>query len=735
MRLLFTLTLILSAALLFWVQPLIAKMILPLFGGTPGVWNASMVFFQTILLLGYLYSHLISGNLTLKRQVAVHFVLVIMAGLVLPISISATYSPPVSANPTGWIILLLLFTVGLPAFVISSTAPLLQRWFSHSGHRDSRDPYFLYSASNLGSMAALAGFPLLIEPSLRLSTQSKVWAGTYALLAILLAACAVLVWRRRLDGDPSATLATPAEDAAPLPPTARLRIRWFLLALVPSSLLLGVTTHITTDIASVPLLWIIPLSLYLLSFIVVFARRRIIPHGWVIALETVAVLSLAYIFAMGSESDITTFPIHLLAFFAIALVCHGELALHRPSAAYLTDFYLWMSIGGVAGGILNTLAAPMLFRGVWEYPLMVVLACALRPSDSRNRGRFNAAWFDVLFPAALLIALSVSIPLLKRALDIMSFLLGLKALFAVAAVVVFFMRRRPIRFCLGMAVLIVSGLLFIGRPGDLLYRTRNFFGVITVSGSQGRFNTFVHGRTVHGAQSLDATQRREPLTYYSRTGPLGQVFASSTGRYSRNRIGVIGLGIGSAAAYGQPGQHMTFYEIDPDVERVARDPRYFTFLQDSAAQVDVVIGDARLTLEKAPDGSFNMLIVDAFSSDSVPVHIITREALTLYLQKLAPGGLLVFNISNQYLALEPVLANIARELKILSITQEDSTVTIVDEIRNLKSRSTWVVMARSPDDMGLLPMSGRWRYSAVDSAKSVWTDDFSNIVEVLNILP
>ncbi len=730
--LLFSTALFSSAFLLFWVQPLIAKMILPLLGGTPGVWNTSMVFFQAVLLCGYSYAHLLSSRLSARRQMAVHFTLLVVALAALPVAVPKGWEPPPQANPALWVVMILGLSVGLPTLVISATAPLVQHWFSIGRHEGAEDPYFLYVASNAGSIAALFGFPLLIEPSLRLAVQSRAWTGAYALLGVVLAACALVTLRHRRDPRDDRTPAAVAAgtDTGIAWPT---KVRWLLLALVPSSLLLGTTTHITTDIAAVPLLWVIPLGLYLLSFVIVFARRPILPHRWMLAAQPFVILPLAVVFALKNANSLLSFPLHLLALFTTAMVCHGELAASRPPARHLTEFYLWMSLGGVAGGLCNALIAPLLFPGVWEYPLVIALSLALRPSSARGAG---GRWERLLAPAALLVPAAAvgilwgvkawgNIPVFVQALP---WVLGLAA-----GAAWLLLRKRALLLTVATGGLMLAGMAVIDSPGTVLLRERNFFGVITITREQNRFHVFKHGRIVHGAQELDQGMRREPLTYFTRTGPLGKVFAASTGRYARRNVAIIGLGAGTIAAYGSPGQRMTFYEIDPDVIDIARREDLFSYLSDSPAEIATVTGDARLTLARAPDASFDLIVIDAFSSDSIPVHIITREAFDLYASKLAPGGIIAANISNAYLDLAPVLVRTANDLGWSCIMQIDSPRSAVEQVKNNQMNSRWVVMARQMGDMGWLPTTGRWTKPALKKLIRPWTDDYANVLGTLQM--
>lgn len=730
-----------SASLLFLIQPMFTKMVLPLLGGTPAVWNTCLVFYQAALLAGYAYADWAPKWLGVRRQAAFHVALLLVIVFTLPIGISHGWTPPPTSNPILWLLLLLAVSVGLPFFVISTTAPMLQKWFAHTGHAQAHDPYFLYGASNLGSMLALVGYPVLVEPYLRLGHQAWAWAGGYLVLTGLISLCGLMLWRTAgtaTGAGPEAAgtraaAASPQAGAAPV--TLSQRFWWVLLAFAPSSLLLGVTSYISTDIASVPLLWVVPLAIYLLTFVLIFARQPLLPHHLMVFLEPYLIILVSILFFLRFKGAVwQTFPLHLLAFFIIAMVCHGELMKARPPVAQLTEFYLWMSLGGVLGGVFNALVAPMVFNAVIEYPLIIVLACLLRPGLSlEDRKPYRRLW-DFLLPGAfalLLVALGWGF----RALPSSQTILSLVLVSCLAGALCYSFRHRPRRFALGVGVLILSGMFFQTGQEQVLLKERNFFGVLKVSlDDKGEYHTLTHGSTVHGRQFLDPARRREPLTYFSRSGPLGQVFAAFAGKDAKQRVAVIGLGTGTVACYAQPGQDFTFYEIDPAVEHIARDPRYFTFLKDCPARYKVVLGDARLSLQQAPEAGYDMIILDAFSSDAIPVHLVTREALGLYLSKLAPGGILAFHITNRYLDLRPVLGNLARAAGLTALGQNDAKLSEQDR-ENLKGRSVWVVMARDQASLAKLARQPRWQPLPWTPGAALWTDDFSNILKVFTWRP
>jgi len=708
-------TLFVSAALLFWVQPMVAKMILPLLGGTPAVWNTCMLFYQTLLLAGYAYAHFLSSRLAPRRQAVAQGVLLAAAFFVLPIGIAKAGAPPADGNPIPWLLSTLTLALGLPFFVVSSTSPLLQRWFSLA--RRDRDPYFLYSASNLGSLLALVAYPLFLEMNFPLAVQSRAWSAGFAVLAALTAMCAVGLWRTAPAPRPAAASAGAAIPAA-------RRLQWVALAFVPSSLFLGVTTYITTDIAPMPLLWVVPLALYLLSFVWVFARRPPFPsENFLRALPMTLLPAALLLMTEASRPAWLVMLVHLANLFVVAMVCHGELARRRPPAENLTEFYLWMSVGGAAGGLFNALLGPVLFNEVAEYPLTLVLAAALWPRPESERPK----WTDVLWPAALGLGTWAA---LQIAGGLLPARLSLKPLLALPVIVCFLFSTRPLRFGLGLGSLLLVALRLPDETGRKLFVDRSFFGVNRVSlDPEGRFHWFTQGRTIHGGQSLDPARRREPITYFHRAGPIGQLFTALREKAPSLRVGITGLGAGVFAGYAVPGDAWDFYEIDPLVERIARDERYFTFLSESPAPVRVILGDARLSLVHAPEAGYDLLVFDAFGSDAIPVHLVTREAVALYLKKLAPGGVLVFNLSNRYLRLLPVLGNLAADAGLAALFQEDLDVT-PELVRDGKLPSRWVVMARDPKDFGALARDPRWQILPPAPDRPVWTDDFSNILSV-----
>jgi hypothetical protein len=732
---LFGAAVLVGAALLFIIEPLIGRKLLPWFGGSPAVWNTSLVFFQAALLASYVYVHMATTRLGVRRQSLLH------AGLLLVVLLWGLQAggpwPPASAapvHPTGELIALLLTTVGLPFFVVAGTAPLLQRWYAAIGPGGARDPYFLYGISNLGSLVGLLAYPLAIEPNFALVEQERLWAIGYLVLALLMLAIAVAVWRSGRTSSPINS--AEADRAGDDRPDLRSRLRWTALAFVPSSLLLGVTAFLTTDLAPVALVWVIPLALYLLSFVLVFARRPLVPHTWMVRALPPLVMTLVLVLAAGLVQPFWI-PVHLATFFVIALVCHGALARLRPPARGVTAYYLAIAVGGVLGGSVNALAAPIVFDRVAEYPLGVFLACLCLPGVGRDlTGRGLAR--EGLVP--LVIALA-ALGLVRNVGGLAGSRLGpLTVMLAsgLAVLVLATAGTRPLRFALGVAAVLLAGGMSDGVDGRVVHRERTFFGVhrvTEITDQDGRLHRLFHGSTLHGQQRLAPAWQREPLAYYHRSGPIGQVFEvvqarPGAGAPARGplRVAVVGLGAGSLAAYARPGECWTFYEIDPAVVRIARDEHAFTFLRDCrAGTLDVVVGDARLRLRALHDGTADLLVLDAFSSDAIPTHLLTREAVRLYRAKLAEGGLIALHLSNRTVDLDPVVGQLARDAGLAARIRTDGTLTRAERAAG-KSTSIWAVLAARPADLGPLASDPRWRAPRLVPGDRVWTDDYCNLL-------
>jgi hypothetical protein len=704
-------TLFLSACMLFLVQPMVAKMVLPRLGGSPSVWNTAMCFFQAMLLLGYLHAHLLT-RLGRRTQAAIYGLVLLSTTCFLPLDLTQA-TPPPEGIPVLWLIGQLAVTVGPPFFALSATAPLLQHWFSRTTHRAATDPYFLYAAGNAGSLLALVAYPLLVEPRLPLSAQSQGWTVGLILVAGGIALC----WLGYRDGAAAPRLAMPAAR-----PTSGERLRWVGLAFVPSALLLAVTAYITTDLASAPLLWVIPLALYLLTFIFAFASRSPLPHDLMLRAQPFLIILLATPLPAAMHG-IWLMLAALAMFFVTGMVCHGELARRRPPVANLTDFYLHVSLGGVLGGIFGALLAPALFPAIWEYPLLLAAACLARPASPAD-GRW-ARWGDVILPLLLflfLMTLSAAGGIANR--EAAPTLPIRLAAAAVPAFMLLHFSPRRLRFALGVGACLLA--LQLAGIRDTLLTMRSFFGVYRVwLAEDGALRVLQHGNTVHGVASTRPGEETTPLGYYSREGPFGRFFAAMAHRPIR-RVGVIGLGTGGLACYATPGQHWTFHEIDPLIERIARDERFFGFLARCGNDPRVILGDARLTLQDVPDGAYDVIILDAFSSDSIPLHLLTREALALYCRKLATDGVMLFHISNRYLDLAPVVAALAHDIGAPAKWLEDAPPGRPDRLERMGTEVAAIGQpGGSLDD---LPAADGWRDLPLPPASALWTDARSAIV-------
>ena len=723
----FSSTLFVSAGLLFWLEPMFAKMALPVLGGTTAVWTTCMLFYQAILLAGYAYANSVTRRVNPKWQAVLCAGLALAPLLILPFSLPAGRVPPVSQNPIPWLLMILTFVVGLPFFVLSTIGPTLQKWFAGIGHPLSDDPYFLYAASNFGSMLGLLSYPILIEPRFRLAEQTRLWTYGYGALVVLMITCAVTLWRAPLGARDDGELAElESRDVASSAPPLSERLTWLVLAFVPSSLMLGVTTVLTTEIPPIPMFWVLPLAIYLLSFILVFAKKPPISHAHMA--ERMPLLILAAIIPFILKTDWPLFLeviINLTTLFVVAVACHGELAKRRPATSQLTRFYMWIAIGGVMGGLFNAVIAPLLFSTVMEFPLALIFAALLRQImlPAAKRPRFN--WLDIGLPVAVGGLAIVVVRVLFRVGVAPGVWFHLIA-FGPPVLLCLSFSKRPMRFALGFVALLLAGSIYTGVYRDVLRTERSFYGIYRIANDEtGHYRMLFDGQTIHGMQSLEPGKSREPLSYYTRSGPVGQIFAAMAGSEDLREVAVVGLGAGAIACYAAPDEEFTFYEIDPLVERIARDVRYFTFLKDCAPGARVVLGDARISLKNAADQRYGMIVLDAFGADAIPVHLLTREAIQLYLSKLGEHGLLVFHISNRYLDLQRVLGSVARDAGLAAEVEQDSA-----NIAAGKFPSVWVVMARSKNDLGGLGGDTRWTALNGDPTARVWSDDYSSILTV-----
>jgi hypothetical protein len=725
----YTAAIFVSALLLFSVQPLFTKMVLPRLGGSPAVWSVAMVFFQTLLLAGYAYAHYLTQLRNRMIAVVIHLALLVIAWLTLPLSIAGGWGEPPASGYAFWLLGLFAVSIGLPFFALAANNPLLQAWFVRTGHPDGPDPYFLYASSNIGSFLALLSYPVLLEPMFTLRTQNLIWTSLYGLLILLIAACGALLLRSPAGPAVDAQ----AEDAAAAPPPWMLRARWIFLAAVPSGLLIAVTAHISTDVAAAPLLWVLPLSLYLLTWVLVFQSRPLLPHRWMLRLQPLAIAGVIVLLAVGGEQNLLlTLGGHQLCFFVIAMACHGELARTRPAAKYLTGFYVALSFGGMVGGLFAGLIAPFTFSWIAEYPILVALAALCRPAGGRDRLSRWSGWY---WPFLAVLTVALIAP--AYADGKMTSWLGAHRAWIIGAVGVL-----SALLALGLnasrwkifATVAVALVLIRAYPSDngRVDTVRSFFGVhkIVVT-PRGQYHVLMHGTTIHGAEKFQnddgtpLTGRPEPITYYHKDGGIGQAIAAIRARKgSPLRVAVIGLGAGTLACASEPGESWKFFEIDQTMVDTARDPKYFTYITRCQPDLKPVIGDARLTFAREPDGVYDLIIIDAYSSDAIPIHLATREAMAIYKDKLAPQGAVLVHVSNRHLELSSVVVGIADANELESwVYSEDSGRD--DEYIFATSV---VVCAREDGDVGELASSDEWAKTAPNENQRVWTDDYSNVL-------
>jgi hypothetical protein len=726
----YTAAIFVSALLLFSVQPLFTKMVLPRLGGSPAVWSVAMVFFQSLLLAGYAYAHFLMKVKSRVIPVAVHLVLLGAAMVTLPLSIKGGWSEPPNSGYAFWLLGLFAVSIGLPFFALAANNPLLQAWFVRTGHPNGPDPYFLYASSNIGSFLALLSYPVLLEPMFTLRTQNLIWTGGYGLLILLIAGCGVLLLRSPAN---AAALNMPEDESDAPAPSWLLRARWVFLAAVPSGLLIAVTAHISTDVAAAPLLWVLPLSLYLLTWVLVFQSRPLLPHKWMLSLQPLAIAGVIILLAVGGEQNLLlTLGGHQLCFFIIAMASHGELARTRPAAKYLTGFYVALSFGGMVGGLFAGLVAPFTFSWVAEYPILLALAALCRPPGGEKRLSRWAAWywlFLVLLALALIAPSYSSGKLFAWFDDRRDWLIGAVGVLSAVLALALNANRWKI-----FATVVVALVLLRVYPSDdgRVDTVRSFFGVhkIVVTANE-RYHVLMHGTTIHGAEKFrnddgtPVTGRPEPITYYHKDGGIGQAITAVRERKGAPlKVAVIGLGSGTLTCASEPGEQWKFFEIDQTMVDTARDPKYFTYIQKCEPQLKPVIGDARLTFAREPDGSYDLIIIDAYSSDAIPIHLATEEAMAIYKAKLAPQGAVVMHVSNRHLELSSVVVGIAEANDLKSwVYSEDSGRD--DEYI---FPTSVVVSAREEADVGKLASSDQWEETEADEKQRVWTDDYSNVL-------
>jgi hypothetical protein len=662
-------TIFLGAFLLFQLQPMIAKLILPWFGGSAAVWTACMLFFQTALLAGYAYAHWI-GRRTSRLANLLHMALLGASLFLLPVIPSAGWKPLGDANPLPRILGLLAATVGVPYTLLSATSPLLQAWYSR--RNGGKIPYRFFALSNLASLLALISYPVLIEPAIPATAQAIAWSLEYA---VFVALATFAGWRAHGKGSFVAQdIETPAHAAI----SWKQRATWIALAACASLLLLATTNHLCQNIAVVPFLWVLPLTAYLLSFILCFdrdhwyKRKAILPfHAAFLALSAYLVLK-----EVPGDAVFLHIVVYTLGLFVVCVCCHGELARRKPESAHLTQFYLSISVGGALGSVAAGVIAPIILKGVFEFPLSLA-ACGLLTLllEYRQNGRYT--WVSDIAWAALAIWL----------------------------------------------VVVARAEMTTTAAGTRLME-RSFYGSVRVlePNSTPPQRTLIHGVIAHGTQLLDPALRREPTSYYARTGGVGLAIGGMDGR--PRKIGVIGLGAGTMAAYGRPGDEICYYELDPMVIRVAQNE--FTFLSDSPAKVETVAGDGRLALERESERRFDLLAIDAFSGDSIPVHLLSREAFELYFRRLAPDGILAVHVSNSFLDLTPVVGRAAQALG-----KQARVVSSSEDQKRYRAASVWVLLASEAATLDRIAQGANWPSPPAPNNLRLWTDDYSNLFQIL----
>ncbi len=711
----------LSACLVFLVEPMVAKMVLPLLGGSPAVWNTSLAFFQFALLFGYAYAHLLQRVRSLKTQALVHIAALALAVLALPLRVTTLLGPASNDHPALWLLGVLAISIGAPFAVLSATAPLVQAWFARVYRGEGApQPYPLYAASNLGSLLALLAYPTLVEPFSTLAHQRMGWSALYICFAILLSVVALRAARQ--GGE---VVVEQPTEVTPRP-SWKTRLGWLLLSAAPSSLMLGVTNHLAMDVASTPFLWVGPLALYLLTFVIAFADKPPIRLNQALLAQAVIVPICAAFAPYVTGPIAFQIILHLATFFVTALVCHLVLVGKRPAPDHLTEFYFWMSLGGVVGGGFNAFVAPLLFSNVWEYPIILVLALLARPWEGWRIDRWR------LGVVATCIVLTVLAPITAQLwgydsdeLEIVrkGLLLG-AAIYAVPV-------RNLTPYFVGLVALISFCAEHVGDRINSGPSFRNFFGVISESietdDDLGDIKIISHGSTLHGAQAQDPELRCKPLLYYNDATPIGAVFAKVTSAPTPVRMGVVGLGAGVVSTITRPGDVLDYFEINPVVVKLAKDPEEFTFLSNcSKGKVNVILGDARFTVEEQPNQLYDFLMIDAFSSDAIPAHLMTVEAMKIYLAKLKPGGVLMVHISNRNLELASPAMAVAKAAGGYARLNDFDT----DEEGYTSAALTVMIVGKSAQVVDKYAVGEGWTAAPPEVVRP-WTDDYTNLMGAL----
>ncbi|MGA2941224.1 MAG: fused MFS/spermidine synthase [Xanthobacteraceae bacterium] len=721
---LYSATLFVSALLLFTVQPMFTKMVLPRLGGSPSVWSVAMVAFQTFLFAGYAYAHLVARLLRPAQAAALHLAFLSLVALTLPLGIASGFTVPPADSVMLWLIELFAFSIGIPFIALSATAPLLQHWFVATGHPQAKNPYVLYAASNLGSFCGLLAYPFAIEPFFTLRMQTLLWSLGFSLLALCIGAAAYLA------ANGAIVISTPAEGAHP---RWQQRAAWPLLTAVPAGLCIAVTSFIATDVAAAPFLWMVPLALYLLTFVAVFRDRPWVSHSLVLRLLPYVLTPLAIsVFGNGKTYWFAVILLNLTAFTVISLACHGEAYRLRPGTSRLTEFYLWTSFGGMLGGVFAGIVAPHLFNYTYEYPVLIVAALLVLPGLFSGGARY---FFRESAPGLIATAGALAVWLIISARLPLSAELPMQVALVALSALMLFNAKHPARF----AGLVVFAFVLTGlwRPGlGHVEKFRSFFGVHqVVDTADGNYRLLFNGTTIHGAERIRAEAgqllpaRPEPLTYYYFGGPLSDTIEAARGaQHHLDQVAVVGLGTGSLACHRRDGEHWTFFEIDPEVVRIARDPHYFNFLSACAPHERIVLGDARLTLAASSE-QYDLIVLDAFSSDAIPVHLLTREALRSYMERLTPHGIMAIHVSNRHMELASVVAAFGKVEGLTTYDKQDNQAA--DFIKDYRANAEVVVLARNSADLDALPSWRGWRKLEPTPGVAEWTDDYSDILHAM----
>ncbi|HLK14232.1 MAG TPA: fused MFS/spermidine synthase [Fimbriimonadaceae bacterium] len=727
MRLLFTLATFLGSFALFLLEPMVAKALLPSFGGSSLVWNVCLLFFQAALLAGYGYANVLTRRAEVRRATPIHW-LVLGAAVALSITLFAPSGlwqvrPSPEGSPLKPLLITLILTTAAPFVVLAAGTPLIQRWFAHSDDEHAHDPYFLYAASNLGSFFGLIAYPTLIEPRLPLGAQRlfvcALLAG-YCLLLVLASA--------RLRSH--VVSQTDEPTAQPLAPIANaMRAKWTLLSAGPSALLLAVTSDLTKNIAPIPLLWVLPLGLYLLTFVIVFSHRarKLEAEGntpmWLRMALALALAFNAFLALASNVNILVGVPAALVGFFFVALACHLRLARLRPVAGHLTEYYLWVSTGGVLGGLFCAVVAPLVFRGLTELPVSLGFCVALYGFIQYDPKKPK---LDFIISAGAIAAIACLWMFTKKN--------DIPAVYVVGILALIFLGVSPWpgRFAaVFLGYLVWFGFQDKNPKAFVMFASRNYYGFETVLFEQDPpRRRLVNGNITHGLQINEKEFFREPTTYYAKDGPLGEALLPTLDARPGAKIGAVGLGTGTEAAYGRPGMTIDFYELNPTVKYIAENPHFFTYVRDSQAKVNVILGDARLSLNTAPNGTYDAIILDAFSSDSIPVHLLTKEALQLYVSKMKPDGIILVHTSNRYLTLAKYVAATARSAGLQSdVAFDDRDADFV------RWPTTWLCLARNRDRLREIDeRPTQWEAYEPPAGTQGWTDDYSNVFGALKVL-